>query len=323
MDGVKVTAEGLKYVSIVVGSVSGIVGAIYATKDKDGKPNTAAKVIVAVIAASAILGVTSQGFDDHTKQIDQRNADGKAAQLQIKVDKLTRDQVILISNADKLTSKIDGLVTIVQKSWFINASVVSSTNATPAAQAVSQMSLANTPTSALIPENAGASTAGKYALAAAIGELKQRARNIGGNDRGPFVVKYLKVVHLPEGTPWASAFVCWCYSQVPGGMPFVAKPDAPSLLAEFKTRGWAHTLSEGYVPAPGDIMWLTDPNADTKPKGIVMQYANRSVRTIQGNTNSKDEPGIASGLVALKLYHLTDAYVFGHVPDRSAVAPHG
>lgn len=39
---------------------------------------------------------------------------------------------------------------------------------------------------------------------------------VGGNNHGPAVKKYLAEVGLPEGYAWCDAFVSWCYHQAAG-----------------------------------------------------------------------------------------------------------
>src|SRR5204863_1081301 len=84
------------------------------------------------------------------------------------------------------------------------------------------------------PGTAGGSTIGRAALAAAIGELEAGAGEVGGNNAGPFVRKYLQVVDVDEGNSWCAAFVSWCYLQGCGGvvgrMPFPCCPGARGLL---------------------------------------------------------------------------------------------
>lgn len=54
---------------------------------------------------------------------------------------------------------------------------------------------------ALPPLEAGSTAAGRAALAAAIGELNAGAGEVGGNNSGPWVKKYLTPAGLPEGNP--------------------------------------------------------------------------------------------------------------------------
>ena len=70
----------------------------------------------------------------------------------------------------------------------------------------------------------GGSGVGRAVLTAAIGELKAGAGEVGGNNSGPFVEKYLKPAGLVPPQPWCASFVSWCFLQASGGiaaqMPF-------------------------------------------------------------------------------------------------------
>ena len=59
------------------------------------------------------------------------------------------------------------------------------------------------------PQEMGGSTLGRAALATAIGELKAGAGEVGGNNSGPWVKKYLAPAGLEEGEPWCASFVSW------------------------------------------------------------------------------------------------------------------
>src|SRR5438046_2558070 len=61
------------------------------------------------------------------------------------------------------------------------------------------------------PEEAGGSQLGRGALAAAIGELNAGAGEVGGNNSGPWVVKYLNGM-AEEGRSWCAAFGSWCFA---------------------------------------------------------------------------------------------------------------
>ncbi len=71
----------------------------------------------------------------------------------------------------------------------------------------------------------GGTTAGRAALKVAIDEILAGAGEIGGNNKGKFVKKYLQPTGLPEGNSWCAAFVSWCFLQASGGdmkkMPFI------------------------------------------------------------------------------------------------------
>ena len=65
----------------------------------------------------------------------------------------------------------------------------------------------------------GGSDLGRKALELAISEMNAGAREIGGNNQGPYVEKYLNSI-APAGSSWCAALVSWCFSQVDGEMPF-------------------------------------------------------------------------------------------------------
>ena len=141
----------------------------------------------------------------------------------------------------------------------------------------------------LPPPEAGGSTLGRAALAAAIGELRAGAGEIGGNNSGPWVQKYLAPAGLDEGNPWCASFVSWCYLQAVGGdkhvMPFAYCPGARNLLEEFKAKGWAYAPNSGYQPQPGDIVvwWRVKLSGWLGHVGFVHQVKDGMLYTIEGN----------------------------------------
>ena len=58
------------------------------------------------------------------------------------------------------------------------------------------------------PEEVQGSRRGRAALSTAIGELKANAGEIGGNNRGPFVKKYLNGM-VSEANSWCAGFVSY------------------------------------------------------------------------------------------------------------------
>ena len=99
----------------------------------------------------------------------------------------------------------------------------------------------------------GGSKKGKAALSAAIGELNAEAREIGGNNRGPFVRKYLNGI-APQGSPWCAGFVSWCFAQHGAGIPFNYSVGARDILRQFKRNEWDRKPGSGYKPVPGDVV---------------------------------------------------------------------
>lgn len=156
----------------------------------------------------------------------------------------------------------------------------------------------------------GGTRRGRAALAAAIEELKAGAGEIGGNNRGPFVRKYLNGM-APEGSSWCAAFVSWCYAQHPAGAPFPYTLSARTLLAEFKKRGWAHGPGSSHEPRPGDIVvWWRERLAGWKGHvGLVHHLRDGMLYTIEGNRSPRVQG------FSYEFSRMTKLLGFGTVPD--------
>ena len=160
----------------------------------------------------------------------------------------------------------------------------------------------------------GGSRLGRAALAAAIGELKGNAREIGGNNRGPFVRKYLAPAGVEEGNAWCASFVSWCFLQAAGGdraaMPFAYLPGARALLAEFKRKGWASAPGSGYLPQPGDVAvwWRVSLAGWQGHTGLVHSVADGMLYTIEGNRSPRVQG------FSYVLSRMDKLLGYGHVP---------
>jgi peptidoglycan hydrolase-like protein with peptidoglycan-binding domain len=134
----------------------------------------------------------------------------------------------------------------------------------------------------------GGTKAGRAALQAAIDELKQDAREIGGDNRGPFVQRYLNGI-LPEGNPWCAGFVSYCFTKAPSGIPFNYTLGARNVLQQFKKRGWAHEPNSGYSPQPGDVVvwWREQIGGEKGHVGIVHHLGDGFLYTIEGNKSPR------------------------------------
>jgi hypothetical protein len=136
-----------------------------------------------------------------------------------------------------------------------------------------------------IPSNAaGGSTFGRAALKAAIGELNAGAGEVGGNNSGKWVRKYLNGL-AAEGSSWCAAFTSWCFDQNPNGAPFTYTVGARDMLRQFKQQGWTHEPSSGYEPLPGDIVvwWRVRADGWQGHVGLVYQLKDGMLYTIEGN----------------------------------------
>lgn len=169
--------------------------------------------------------------------------------------------------------------------------------------------------SVMPPASAGGSFLGRASLETAIGELNAGAREIGGNNRGPFVEKYLAPAGLDEGNAWCASFVSWCYLQASGGdpdsMPFPYSPGARAILQKLKARGMGHAPNRGYEPEPGDIVvwWRERLEGWLGHVGLVHQLKDGMLYTIEGNKSTKVQ---GFSYVFSRMEKLLG---FGHVPE--------
>jgi len=164
------------------------------------------------------------------------------------------------------------------------------------------------------PPEAGGSALGRAALEVAVGELNTGAGEIGGNNAGPFVRKYLGPAGLPEGNSWCASFVSWCYLEASGGnqavMPFKYCPGARALLARFRDKGWASAPQDSYQPVPGDpvFWWRVNLTGWQGHVGLVHQLLDGMLYTIEGNRSPRVQ---GFSYVFSRMDRLLG---FGHVP---------
>jgi hypothetical protein len=165
------------------------------------------------------------------------------------------------------------------------------------------------------PLNAGGSSIGRSALQAAIGELKAGAGEVGGNNRGPWVKKYLEPAGLDEGNSWCASFVSWCFMKASGdninNMPFHYNAGARDLLYEVRKKGWAIPPSDRYSPLPGDLViwWRVALSSWEGHAGIVHQVKDGMLYTIEGNKSPKVQG------FSYVLSRMEKLLGYGHIPD--------
>ncbi len=167
----------------------------------------------------------------------------------------------------------------------------------------------------MAPLEMGGSALGRAALETAIGELKAGACEVGGNNCGPWVKKYLEPAKLDEGNSWCASFVSWCFLQACGGdkskMPFVYNPSARNLLQQFKNKEMAHEPKSDYQPQPGDIVvwWREKLSGWLGHVGLVHQLKDGMLYTIEGNRS----PSVQG--FSYVFSRMEKLLGFGHVPD--------
>lgn len=140
------------------------------------------------------------------------------------------------------------------------------------------------------PAAMGGSILGRAALQVAINELKAGAREIGGNNKGPFVKKYLAPAGLPEGYSWCAGFMSWCFLQAAGGdknkMGFNYAAGARNIFDQLKKKGRTFSGTDGVlVPEPGDLVvwWRVSLPSYNGHIGIVHHVDDGFLYTIEGN----------------------------------------
>lgn len=180
----------------------------------------------------------------------------------------------------------------------------------PAAAPVRAVDLSQMP-----PLDAGGTVRGRAALAVALDELRAGAGEVGGDNRGPWVKKYLAPAGLGEGAAWCAAFASWCFfraaAEKKADMPFGYNAGARRLLRAFRDKGWAHAPGAGYVPVPGDLVfwWREQRVGALGHVGIVYDVRDGIVYTVEGNRGPK-----VAGFHYV-LGRMDKLLGFGQVPD--------
>lgn len=164
----------------------------------------------------------------------------------------------------------------------------------------------------------GGSAIGRSALSAAIGELKAGAGEVGGDNRGPWVKKYLAPAGVPEGNAWCAGFVSWCFLQASGGalanMPFTYDTGARSLLKQLDERNCTHAPASNYIPLPGDLAtwWRVQLAGWQGHVGIVHEVQDGMLYTIEGNRS----PNVQG--FSYVVSRMDELLGYEHVPDSHA-----
>jgi len=116
-------------------------------------------------------------------------------------------------------------------------------------------------------------------------EIKAGAREIGGNNQGPFVEKYLNANHperiTHQGEPWCAAFYLWCWLQI-GPIPF---PFTRSSHILYERMPWSSRVLTN--PQPGDaLFWNYHKDGNDSPSHVNMVHHVDSagvIYTVGGN----------------------------------------
>lgn len=116
---------------------------------------------------------------------------------------------------------------------------------------------------------------------------------------------------------WCAMFVSWC-ANLAGETNIPKHASCTSGLKALQKQGVAHTrksVANGeYIPQPGDIIYFATQSSLNKGKlashvGIVVEYKNGIVYTIEGNTTPNDQTIKSGGIVEEKSYKITNTYI--------------
>jgi hypothetical protein len=123
--------------------------------------------------------------------------------------------------------------------------------------------------------------------------LAKGAGEVGGNNRGPWVRKYMGV----EGLPWCVGFATWCYRQACARLslaPLLRERYSSSrFAAEAGAKGWLRSApSEGPGGiVPGHFFVVRGGPTGFRHAGIVRSLGDDFVRTVEGNSKQPGESG--------------------------------
>jgi hypothetical protein len=111
-----------------------------------------------------------------------------------------------------------------------------------------------------------------------------KVREVGGNNRGPWVEAFLKGTELEEGYPWCAAFVEFCQD-------VAGFTDGPSDRASAAVESWYQWAKfNGKLtnsPKRGDLcLWRTSKGNHI---GFVVTASESMVNSIEGNTSAGDK----------------------------------
>ena len=134
----------------------------------------------------------------------------------------------------------------------------------------------------------GGSAIGRTALQFAINELNAGAGEQGGNNKGPWIRKYLQPAGLAEGNSWCAAFISWCFLQAAGSdkksMPFKYTAGARNIYNQLKQKGFIYDANNAQ-PLPGDIVtwWRVSIASGFGHIAIVHHFKDGFLYTLEGN----------------------------------------
>ena len=127
----------------------------------------------------------------------------------------------------------------------------------------------------------------KTLLSIAKAEMASGAQEIGGNNRGPFVAKYLAPSGLRPPQPWCAAFISWCLLEATTKLGL---PSLPYFVSAREMFNWAK--ASGYLvvePRPGSLVFFSRGGLFSWKGhcGIVASVTPSTVTVIEGNKSPR------------------------------------
>jgi peptidoglycan hydrolase-like protein with peptidoglycan-binding domain len=137
---------------------------------------------------------------------------------------------------------------------------------------------------------------GAAVVAIAEGHLKARAREIGGDNRGPWVRHYCR----GQSVAWCQGFASTMWADadraIGGELPLNLVLDGiwclfvPRMVQEARRSGLFSDGRSGAVPAPGSMFFVRGGPYGYTHVGLVVQAHGDTMTTIEGNTNDDGSP---------------------------------
>jgi putative peptidoglycan binding protein len=144
---------------------------------------------------------------------------------------------------------------------------------------------------ALAPLEPQGRSLGQLVVAYAQQHLQQHPREIGGQNKGPWVRLYMDG-HEGEAWAWCAGFACFCLKQacrsLGVSLPIVPSFSCDALAASAKERGiflQEPSVTDRTKITPGDFFLVRRTSTDWIHTGIVVHAEREIYQTIEGNTN--------------------------------------
>ncbi len=177
------------------------------------------------------------------------------------------------------------------------------------------------------PAPSGGAELRKCLVRTALSQTRVRERT-GRNDGGQ-VMKYLKILHLPEGTPYCGAFIEWVFQQC-GLQSNVQSPAVAYSWIRYPNRViWRNGPSGGRkLPQPGDVAvfaWRQRTGGVRYHSELVLEWDSdeetEDFVTVGGNTSAPSFVKVKGEGVHRKLREKEEATVSDHVSFGIAPKP--